>query len=607
MKRRKKQALGAFALSALALGSILGSVAAANHSLKVEVQPRFAGVPLAYDALTNATGAGQRVSVTRLDFLLSNVALRRADGVWLVHSNWFAYLNGREGRMSFEVDLIPAGNYDRLRFNVGVPEKENHSNPATLPAHHPLNPNVNGLHWSWQGGYIFLALEGDWLRPDGKQSGYSWHIATDRLLMTVELSATLDLSSDREARLALNLDQIFNGQHRVAITEDTTSTHSRAEDKLAAQLRANLERAFVVEEVRAARPRSFAGTGGRGSGPGGNSTGRTPPLVASNATPYRFTFSSYFPQPALPLDNPLTEEGVELGRRLFNDTTLSINNRQSCASCHLAATGFADARKYSLGAEGQAGTRNAMPLFNLAWKGSFFWDGRAPTLRAQALEPIQNLIEMHETLTNVVAKLRSTGEYKALFTRAFGSPEITPDRLARALEQLLLTQISCGSKFDRSLASEVELSDEEKRGFELFHTEYDPRREQFGADCFHCHGGPLFQSQTFANNGLDSVFTDLGRHDATRKDGDKGKFAVPSLRNIALTAPYMHDGRFTTLEEVVGHYTGGVKRSATLDPNLAKHPDGGVPLSAQDKRALVAFLKTLTDERLASNRGRGAP
>ena len=139
------------------------------------------------------------------------------------------------------------------------------------------------------------------------------------------------------------------------------------------------------------------------------------------------------------------------------------------------------------------------------------------------------------------------------------------------------------------------MTEEEKRGFQLFSTEYDPRRGQFGADCFHCHGGALFQSQTFANNGLDSEFADIGRAKVTGRESDTGKFAVPSLRNVALTGPYMHDGRFTTLEEAVAHYCTGVKRSTTLDPNLAKHPNGGVPLTEADQKALVAFLKSLTD------------
>jgi cytochrome c peroxidase len=205
---------------------------------------------------------------------------------------------------------------------------------------------------------------------------------------------------------------------------------------------------------------------------------------------------------------------------------------------------------------------------------------------------------MNDTLTNVISKLAATEDYAAGFAGAFGSREIDSDRMARALEQFLLTQTSHDSKFDRCLRGEAVLTEPEQRGFELFHTEYDPRRGQLGADCFHCHGGPLFQSQAFANNGLDTSFVDVGRSAVTGQAGDLGKFAVPSLRNVELTAPYMHDGRIATLEEVVEHYSTRIQRSATLDPNLAKHPAGGVPLAAADKQALVAFLRTLTDERL---------
>jgi cytochrome c peroxidase len=252
-------------------------------------------------------------------------------------------------------------------------------------------------------------------------------------------------------------------------------------------------------------------------------------------------------------------------------------------------------------------------LFNLALKNSFFWDGRAPSLRAQALMPIQDHAEMDEALTNVVKKLQFRREerpggksqfrnpqfsldYPALFAAAYGSPEITPEKIGLAIEQFLLTLTSCDSKFDRVMKGESTFTPEEQRGFELFYAEYDPRRGQPGADCFHCHGGPLFQSQSFANNGLDNRFTDPGRAKITGNDSDLGKFATPSLRNIARTAPYMHDGRFATLEQVMEHYSSGVKRSATLDPNLAKHPAGGVPLGAADQRALVSFLRTLTDE-----------
>ncbi len=584
------------------------TAAPANHSLRVEVLPQFNGQPLVFDALTNTTAAGQRIAIKRLDFLLSDVALRRTDGAWFALSNRFAYLSGREGRTTFSPGALPSGQYDRLRFQVGLPPTENHADPAGLPADHALNSNLNGLHWSWQGGYVFLAIEGDWMTEEGRVSGYSYHLASDRLITTVELPLSLMLTSAVDLRLALHVDQIFSVRHRLRIDEDSTSTHSRADDILADQLRDNVEQAFSVVSLRATAPLSSV------------VPQLNPVVMASNATPYRFTFSRHFPQPALPRDNPLTEEGVELGRRLFHEPRLSINNQQSCASCHQAEAAFTDGRRYSIGAEGQVGTRNAMPLVNLAWRNSFFWDGRVTTLREQVLQPIENPIEMHESLTNVASKLRSSRrkeaptktnidqslltsaatnemDYPALFSAAFGTPDITADRIARALEQFLLVQVSHHSKFDRSLAGEVELSAEEKRGFELFHTEYDPRRGQLGADCFHCHGGPLFQSQSFANNGLDAEFTDPGRFLATGKSGDRGKFAVPSLRNVAVTTPYMHDGRFATLEEVVAHYTTGVKHSATLDPNLAKHPDGGVPLSAEDQRALVAFLRTLTEER----------
>ncbi len=575
-------------------------------TLRVNIAPRFAGEALAFDSITNFTAARQQISVTRLDFLISNFALRRTDGTWMALTNWAEFISGREGRTSFELNNLPAANYDCVKFHVGLPPEMNHRPPAQVPANHALNPSVNGLHWGWQGGYVFLAIEGDWRSSDGIVSGYSYHIANDEQLMAVKLPLVLELTNSLEATLVLDASKIFSATHQIKIDATTTSTHSRSNDGLAAQLRKNIESAFSAGEVRSASIVAARPVARRVE-------------VAADATPYRFAMSAFFPQPELPSDNPLTEQGVELGRRLFNDPLLSINNSQSCASCHDERSSFADSKRVSTGAEGKPGTRNAMPLFNLAWKSSFFWDGRATTLREQVLQPIQNPIEMHESLSNVVAKLHErcradcpqpaavtasgsrrgedTAPYPLLFSRAFGSAEITADRIARALEQFLLTQVSHDAKFDRVVRGEAKFTSDEQRGFELFHTEYDPRRGQFGADCFHCHGGPLFQSAAFANNGLDAKFFDLGRYHATGKNGDKGKFAVPSMRNVEVTAPYMHDGRIATLEEVIEHYSTGVKRSDTLDPNLAKHPDGGVPLNEVDKRALAAFLKTLTDGR----------
>lgn len=583
MRKHFPHALTALVVAAIVCGARPGF--AGDRILKLEIAPIFHGAPIHFDSLTNTTAAGQTLSVTRLDFILSNFGLRRKDGTWFEQTNWFAYFSARAGKKDAQVENIPAGSYDRIRFLVGLKPEINHSKAAEYPAGHPLNPDVNGLHWGWMGGYVFLALEGNWMRPDGLQSGFSYHLANDRQLMTIELPASLNMTKDCELRLTLDVDQILGGTNPIVLGASTTSTHSRTNDLMADFLHANIERAFVVAGVSETVLTNSNAT-------------RSPHVeMAADARPYHLTISAFFPRPALPMDNPLTEEGVSLGRKLFFDPQLSVNNSQSCASCHKPSAAFTDGKRVSVGAEERTGTRNAMALFNLAWKSSFFWDGRAATLREQVIQPIQNPLEMHESMTNVAAKLTTNKEYPTLFARAFGKSEITADRIARALEQFLLAQVSFDSKFDRVIAGETKFTAEEQRGFELFHTEYDPHREQFGADCFHCHGGPLFQSQSFANNGLDTIFTDAGRYAVTGRNGDEGKFAVPSLRNVELTAPYMHDGRFKTLEAAVAHYCIGMKRSATLDPNLAKHPDGGVPLSEPDQKALVAFLKTLTDER----------
>jgi cytochrome c peroxidase len=447
---------------------------------------------------------------------------------------------------------------------------------------------LNGLHWGWAGGYVFLALEGLWRDTQGPWRGYSFHLANDPQLMTVDLPIALELNHDKSLILTLDFDQVFIRK----LDEGNASTHSRKGDQRAPSLCRAIENGFSVARIESAKDRAPV-------------TQDAQPSKAYTH-PYRFTFSMRFPRPDLPVDNPLTEEGVELGRRLFFEPKLSVNNRQSCASCHQPAYAFSDAgKRFSSGAEGGTGTRNAMSLFNMAWKRSFFWDGRARSLRQQVLMPIQNAVEMHQSLDKVIAKLAADPDYPALFSTAFGSPGITTNRLALALEQFVLTRISCDSKLDRALQGGEQLTEQEKRGFDLFMTEYDPRRGMRGADCFHCHGGPLFQSQGFANNGLDAEFADSGRGAVTGREWDKGRFAVPSLRNVELTGPYMHDGRFKTLEEVVAHYCTGVKRSATLDPNLAKHPDGGVPLSKADQRALVAFLKTLTEESLRGGQADG--
>ena len=517
--------------------------------------------------------------VTRLDFLLSGLALQKNDGTWLESRDWFAYLSAATGRMTAEGSGIPEGEYKAIRFRIGVDETVNKANPNRYAADHALNPLVNGLHWGWMGGYIFLALEGHF--PNGgKDDGFSYHIANAAQLMTVELS--VEFRGGRPLTLALDFD-VSRTLAGINFSRDGTSTHSREGDALAAKLKTNIEQAFRVRSVNydVYQTPVFA---------------EKPVPLPANTHPLTPAITRRFPQVKLPADNPLTQEGVALGRQLFHDTRLSINGTQSCASCHDQTYAFADARRFSLGAQQQVGKRNAMPLFNLAWQQSFFWDGRASTLREQVLMPIQDKNEMNETLENVIAKLSADSDSVAAFHRAFGSAEIKAESIAKALEQFLLTFITQESRFDRAARKLAELTESEKRGLQLFVTEFDPKRGLRGADCFHCHGGTLFTSQSFANNGLELAADDIGRMAVTKNAADSGKFKTPSLRNIARTAPYMHDGRFTTLEEVIEHYNSGVRRSATLDSNLAKHPEAGMQLTTQEQGDLVAFLKTLTDE-----------
>jgi len=560
----------------------------ARQRLDITLEPGFGEKALAFDTLALETAAGQAVSLTRLDLLLSSAALRRPDGTWISSRDWAAFVNTREGRTSFAIDRIPAGKFTGLRFTVGLPPEINKGDPARYPAGHALNPVVNGMHWGWQGGYVFMAVEGLWRDAGGRLSGYSWHLANDGNTATVEFPLELDLTRDQSLRLALDARVLFGRDATELITAETATTHSRSGDPLAARLLGNIPAAFKVVSLQPTPDRTDLTESRRA-------------LIAPGAKPYAFTIPKSFPRPPLPIDNPLTVEGVALGKRLFDDKTLSGNQSISCSSCHVAEDAFSDGRRFSIGAYGDHGRRQSMPLFNLAWKSSFFWDGRAATLRDQVLHPIRDRAEMSALMPDVIARLKDSREYPALFARAFGSGEIDQDRLARALEQFLLTLVSRDSKFDRSLRGEVSLTEEEKRGFQLFNTEFDPARGQYGADCFHCHGGSLFQSMAFANNGLpgprdlDGPAPDLGRYEATGLDGDKGKFAVPSLRNVALTGPYMHDGRFATLEQVINHYSHGVRPSPTLDPNLAKHPPGGLRIPPEDKQALLAFLKTLTD------------
>ena len=531
--------------------------------------------PLIIDSLRYENSSSEAFSITRLDWLATDFSLTLENGDTLTIPDTTAFISTRGGTLS--LPDLPEEKITAITFHIGPDEETNHSDPAIYPATHPLNPNLNNLHWDWQGGYIFLAIEGHWRAPSAKlPGGYAYHFANDPNRTTITLP--LDLTPRNETRIAIALDPQKLLQS-LSFEKDGTTTHSRENDPIATRLKSNLQPAFRIAAIR----------------DGGIPTPPNPPApidLPANPQGYPITLPKHIPLPALPSDNPLLTTRVALGEKLFHETQLSKTNSISCASCHQGET-FSDPRTLSLGTKGQPGTRHSMPLFNLAWKTSFMWDGTAPTLRDQAMIPIQHHLEMDESLASVAAKLKTDPTYPPLFAAAFGSGEISPQNIGLALENFLLTRLSFDSKLDRSSKGQATLTPEEQRGFELFFTESEPRLGRKGADCFHCHGGAHFTDHSFHNNGLTTT-DDVGLEKATGKPTDRYKFSTPTLRNIALTAPYMHDGRFATLEEVIDHYNSPIPLSKTLDPNLAKHPQG-LGLSEADKSALIAFLKALTD------------
>lgn len=286
----------------------------------------------------------------------------------------------------------------------------------------------------------------------------------------------------------------------------------------------------------------------------------------------------------------MSEEAIQLGRHLFFDTRLSGDNTMSCATCHLQDHNFSDPNRFSTGITGAIGDKNAMAIVNLAWQSFFFWDGRSPSLEAQALDPIENPIEMNTTWPEVISKLQVHPKYQQLFTAAFGPNSITKENATKALAQFERMLISSNSRYDKWRRGEIQLTPLEALGYDLFNNE--------SGDCFHCHAEPLFGAfgvDQFMNNGLDSLLIPMsGREGVTNNSLDRGKFKSPSLRNIEYSFPYMHDGRFQTLQEVIEHYNMGGHITYTLDPNM-KAAGVGRKWSQQQKDALLAFLMALSD------------
>jgi len=322
--------------------------------------------------------------------------------------------------------------------------------------------------------------------------------------------------------------------------------------------------------------------------------------------PYNLVYPANFGNRInIPADNPTTKQGVYLGRMLFYETRLSANNTISCGSCHQQDKAFTDGRAFSAGVDGVLTPRNSMSLVNLLWARKFFWDGRANGLEEQAVTPLTSQHEMGQELTVSAQKLAQTTNYPALFKLVYGDGQITGDRIVKAISQFERTLISANSRYDQYLSGAYRPTPDELKGMELFNTGAQPEKDIRGANCSHCHGGPKTYMELFHNNGLDSLPKDPGIETLTRLPTDRGRFKVPTLRNIALTAPYMHDGRFKTLEEVVDHYSEHIKQSTSLSAFLRGESNeaGGKSLKLRpvEKKQLIAFLNMLTDSAFISN------
>jgi len=318
--------------------------------------------------------------------------------------------------------------------------------------------------------------------------------------------------------------------------------------------------------------------------------------------PYELNLPNHFPAMVIPADNPITEQGALLGRHLFYDPILSKDLSMSCASCHLPQLGFADGKKVSVGIDGIAGKRSSMSLINVGFVTSgLFWDGRSRTLEEQALIPVEDPIELHNTWPNAIAQIKESKLYPKLFREAFGinsTDEITKELAAKAIAQFERTIISKDSKLDRILEGKALFTDQELIGFGMY---FDNDTDVPRAECGHCHNTPIGASDGFFNNGIQTAatlddFRDKGRGPVVGTRIDNGKFRAPSLRNIMYSAPYMHTGEFNTLDEVLKHYNSGGKPSPNKSADL--HP---LRLDDYYLESLKAFIMTMEDTSFFSN------
>jgi cytochrome c peroxidase len=312
--------------------------------------------------------------------------------------------------------------------------------------------------------------------------------------------------------------------------------------------------------------------------------------------PIPIKIPSNFPSPVYDLTiNPITEEGFALGRQLFYEPLLSRDSNVSCGSCHQQSAAFIQAgHDFSHGVDNLHGRRNALPIFNALFYKTFFWDGGVHNLDMVPVNPIENRIEMDEKVDNVLRKLNTSSQYRMLFKQAFKTDSITSKEFLQAFAQFMAAMISANSRYDKYVRNEGEsLNSDELNGLAIFKQK-----------CSSCHATDLFTDGSYRNNGITNDFRfDKGREEITLNESDKGKFKVPTLRNIEYTAPYMHNGSLATLEDVLQHYTSGMKPSKTVDSAFCKNNGTfGIDLTADEQKNLIAFLKTLSDKEFITDK-----
>jgi cytochrome c peroxidase len=312
--------------------------------------------------------------------------------------------------------------------------------------------------------------------------------------------------------------------------------------------------------------------------------------------PIDYKVPSNFPPLAYDMsNNPLTEKGFELGKKIFYDGRLASDGVVSCGFCHIQEDAFTHhGHNFSHGVGEGIGTRNAPPVQNMAFQTQFFWDGAADHIELLSMVPISSEIEMNGNIINIINMMKNDPSYKKLYKQAFTDGEINAENMLKALSQFMTMLTSSNSRFDKYRRNETggTMSSQELAGYNVFNQK-----------CASCHATDIFTDNSFRNNGLpiNPAINDKGRYRVTENPADTYKFKVPSLRNIEKTAPYMHDGRFYTLEAVLEHYTSGIQNTQNLDPLLVNGSSFGISLSSTEKTQLIAFLKTLTDNEFLTN------